>query len=414
MPNTLLQEDTRTPGTELSASPRREETMFDFLALLAERKRTIAKVTGGFLLFGFLAWLILPNHYTAETEIMPPKEEPTASDLIESEMGLGGLSALAGQAAGGLLTDPNAIYIGLLKSRPVEDEIIRKFDLMRVYRKKTMQETRDKLDRKTEILSEKSTLISISVTDNDRARAAAMANFYIEELRSITRTVGVTQAQREEQYYENQVRKQKDRLTAAEETFQELQSGKGLVELSSQAKVAVFGLADLQAQIAAKEVEVQSLKSFSTDRNPDVQIAQRELDTMKDEVAQLEKHSKTTAYSNMGLKDLPKAGLDYLRAEREFGYQQTLYNLLIKQYEAAKLDAARDSSIIQVVAGAIEPEKASFPILKYFLPLFTVFGFLISILVVKMQRRFELEQADPDGAEALLRIKQALRWRTKA
>jgi tyrosine-protein kinase Etk/Wzc len=414
MNNTILEEDTSAPAAEVLPRPRREETMFEFVALLAERKWTIAKITGSFLLLGFLAWLILPNHYAAETDIMPPKEEPTASDLIESEMGLGGLSALAGQAAGGLLTDPNAVYIGLLKSRPVEDAVIRKFDLMRVYDKKTMKETRDKLERKTDINSEKSTLISVSVTDHDPARAAAMANFYIEELRSLTRTVGITQAQREANYYEEQVQKQKDRLTAAEEAFKSLQTGNGLIELSSQAKVAVFGLADLQAQIAAKEVELQSLKSFSTDRNPDVQIAERELETMKDEVAQLEKHSKTTAYSDMGLKDLPKAGLDYLRAEREFGYQQTIYNLLVKQLEAAKLDAARDSSIIQVVATAVQPEKPSFPLLIIFQPLFTVFGFITSILFIKLQRRIQLEQADPEGALALLRIRQALKLRSKA
>ena len=136
MTNMILQEDTRTPAADVSPRAHREETMLDFLALLAERKWTIAKITGSFLLFGLLAWLILPNHYKAETEIMPPKEEPTASDLIESEMGLGGLSALAGQAAGGLLTDPSAIYIGLLKSRPVEDAVISKFDLMHVYKKK--------------------------------------------------------------------------------------------------------------------------------------------------------------------------------------------------------------------------------------------------------------------------------------
>ncbi|HEY2860238.1 MAG TPA: Wzz/FepE/Etk N-terminal domain-containing protein [Terracidiphilus sp.] len=388
--------------------------MFEFLALLVERKWIIAKITGGFLLLGFLAWLVLPRHYTAETEIMPPKEEPSASDLIESEMGLGGLSALAGQAAGGLLTDPNALYIGLLKSRPVEDAVIRKFDLTHVYKKKSMKETRDKLERKTEIVSEKSTLISISVTDNDRSRAAAMANFYIEQLRDMTRSLGVTQAQREAMYYEDQVRKQKERLTAAEDAFQSLQSGKGLVELTSQAKVAVYGLADMQAQIAVKEVQLQSLMSFSTERNPDVQIAQRELNTMKEEVAQLEKHSKQTAYSDMGLKDLPKAGLDYLRAERELGYEQTLYNLLVKQFEAAKLDASRDSSIIQVVATATEPEKPTFPLLTVFLLLSAAFGFIIGILTVKVERRIQLEQADPDGAATLLRLRKAATWSTKA
>lgn len=284
---------------------------------------------------------------------------------------------------------------------------------MHVYHLKTMEETRNKLEKRSELVSEKSTLISISVTDKDRTRAAGMANYYIEQLRAITRTMGITQAQREATYYEDQVRKQKDRLTAAEETFQSVQSGKGLVELTSQAKVAVLGLSDLQAQIAAKEVELQSLKSFSTDRNPDVQIAERELDTMKDEVAQLKRHSKETAYSDMGLRDLPKAALDYLRAERDLGYQQTLYNLLVKQFEAAKLDAARDPTIIQVVSTAIEPEKPSFPKVTIFVPLFTIFGVFISILVVKVQRRIELEQADPDGALALARLRKALRWRSK-
>ena len=226
--------------------------------------------------------------------------------------------------------------------------------------------------------SETSTMISISVTDEDKKRAAGIANAYVEELRALSKDISFTEASRRRNFFEQQLKTQKEELIAAEVTFQQLQQNKGLVHLDAQANVIISSLAALHGQIAAKEVELQALKTFSTEHNPDVQLAERELSAMKAEAAQMEQHSQPTGYSDMGLKDIPKAGLDYIRASRELQYQQTLFDTLLRQYEAAKLDESKEAAVIQVVEPAIEPDRKSSPSRVLILASFTVIGLFAS------------------------------------
>ena len=169
---------------------------------------------------------------------------------------------------------------------------------------------------------------------------------------------------------------QKEKLIAAEVAFQQVQQNKGLVQLDAQAKVIIGSLAEIRTQIAAKEVELQALRSYSTEHNADVQLAERELSTMQGEASQMEQHNRPGGNADFGLKDIPKAGLEYIRAERELQYQQALFDTLLRQFEAARLDEAKEAAIIQVVEPAIPPDIKSAPKRGFILFLFVVIGLL--------------------------------------
>lgn len=372
---------------------------------LAFRKWLIARVTGAATLVGLILCSALPVRYTAVTKIMPPKQTQSTTTFLSSQVA--GMGAL-GDAAGGLgLKDPNAIYIGLLRSRLVTDTIIERFGLMKAYHSKDMTAARKKLDENTEVVSEKSTLISVSVTDKDKKRAAAMANTYTEQLRVLTKTISVTEASRRRLFFEDQLKSQKEVLIGAESAFQELQQDKGLVHLEAQSGVLIEGLANLRANIAAKQVELQAIRSYSTDRNPDVLLAERELSTMQSEAAQMEHHNSPAGFSEMGLKDVPKAGLDYIRASRELQYQQAFFDLLLRQYEAARLDEAKEAAVIQVVEPAIEPDRKSAPKRMAIVMVLTVFGFFSGCLFARFRDWIESAQADPERAPELRNLKEA-------
>jgi len=382
-----------------------DETMLEFLIQLAERKRLIGIITGSSLLIGLILCFALPVRYTAITEIMPPKQTQSTASLLNGPMMMGSLAEAAG---GGLLTNPNDVYVGLLQSRPVADAIIDKFHLVSVYRAKDMTAARRKLAKCTNILSEPSTMISVSVSDGDRRRAAEMANAYIDQLRTMTKDLSMTEASRRRVFFENQLNKQKEILISAEEAFQDVQQKRGLVHLDAQANAIIRSVASLRGQIAAKEVELQSLRSYATDRNPDVQLAEDELATLQREAARLEQNNNSSTFSSMGLKNVPQAGMDYIRAEREVQYQQALFDLLLKQYEAAKLDEAKEAAIVQVVEPAIPPDRKSFPKAILFLPLSLVLGFLLGCFMALLSHRLDLERSDPESAMALERLQNAL------
>lgn len=386
--------------------------VIDILTHLAVHKWLIVSVTALAMLIGLLYSLSLPNRYAAITKIMPPRQAQSTTSLLNSTPG--GASSLGDVATGGLsLRDPNAIYIGLLKSRPIADAIVDKFNLTKVYRANDMTAARKKLADNTQIVSETSTLISISVTDEDKKRAADMANVYVEQLRVLSKTISFTEASRRRLFFEEQLKTQKEVLIAAEVAFQQVQQNKGLVHLDAQTNVIIGSLAALHGQIAAKEVELQALRSYSTEHNPEVQLAESELSAMQGEAAQVEQHSQSTGYSDMGLKDIPKAGLDYIRASRELQYQQSLFDTLLRQYEAAKLDEAKEAAVIQVVEPAIEPDRKSSPRRLLILLVFTIGGLFASWFVARILWWRNMAQSNQDLASALQNLKGALisrRW----
>jgi uncharacterized protein involved in exopolysaccharide biosynthesis len=172
--------------------------------------------------------------------------------------------------------------------------------------------------------------------------------------------------------------------------------------------VIIGSLASVRAEIAEKQVEIQTQRSYSTEHNPDVQIAQRELAAMQAQAAQLEQHSSSSGFSDIGLKDIPKAGLDYLRAARELQYQQAFFDVLLKQYEAARLDEAGEGTVIQIVEPAIPPDQKSSPKRALILILFTFLGIFSGCVFARWRQWYRSQLADPLRATALLQLKSAV------
>jgi len=408
----IEEEATAIDDASLSEAPSDgyEVSLIDVLTQLAYRKRLIAKVTGVSMLAGLVLCFVLPVRYTSTTKIMPPQQTQSSAAMLMmnqlTSMGGGSLAALAGGGLG--LKNPNDIYIGLLTSRPVADAIIQKFGLEKEYDVKDMTKARKKLAEYTEVTSEKDGFISISVTDKNKQRVAEMANAYTKQLRILTQKLAVTEASQRRLFYEDQLKQAKDALVSAAMAFQQVQQKKGLVALDAQAKAMIEGLAALRAQVAAKQVEVQALRSYSTEQNPDVQLAEKELASMQAEEARLEQRNPSPGIAGLGLGNVPAAGLEYLRAAHELAYRQALFDMLMKQYDAAKLDESKEAAIIQVVEPGIEPDRKSSPKRGLILLLSTIVGFFAGCILALILWWKQLVQFDPIASRQLETLKRAL------
>jgi tyrosine-protein kinase Etk/Wzc len=403
----------RAPVNDASSwevpSQDHEISFIDVLTQLAYRKWLIAKVTAIAMLVGVTMCLVLPTQYTATTTLMPPQQTQSTASMMMNQLaniGAGSLAAVAGAGLG--LKNPNDIYVGLLNSRPVADAIIHQFDLAKAYRAKDMTAARKRLAHFTKVVSEKNGFIAVSVTDKDRLRVAAMANAYTAELRILTKTLAVTEASQRRLFYEDQLKQAKDALLAAEISFQQVQQSKGLVQLDAQAKAMIESLALLHAQVAAREVVVQALRSYSTERNPELELAESELSSLRAEAARLEQRNHSSGFAGLGLGDVPFAGMEYLRAEHEVKYRQAIFDLLLKQYDAAKLDEAKDAAIIQVVEPAIEPDRISFPKPAVMISLFTLGGVVTGSVLALLWWWKEVLESDPHLSQQLRHLKCVL------
>jgi uncharacterized protein involved in exopolysaccharide biosynthesis len=277
-----------------------------------------------------------------------------------------------------------------------------------VYHAKDMTKAREKLAGYTGVASDKSGFITVSVTDIDKKRVAEIANSYTDELRILTKSIAVTEASQRRLFYEEQLKQAKDELVAAELAFQQVQQQKGLVQLDAQAKAMIESLTALRAQAAAKQVEVQARRSYSTEQNPDVQLAERELASLQAEEARLEQSNHAPGIAGLGLGNVPAAGLEYLRAAHELQYQQALFDMLMKQYDAAKLDESKDAAIIQVMEPAIEPDRKSAPKRLTILLISAFLGFFSGCVIAMFLDWLKRKKAQPEGAEALYRLRCAL------
>jgi uncharacterized protein involved in exopolysaccharide biosynthesis len=250
----------------------------------------------------------------------------------------------------------------MLRSRTVADNIIDRFQLRKVYDKDTMVETRKELASNSTIAAGKDGLITIEFYDKDPKRAADVANAFVEELDKLTQSLAVTEAAQRRLFFERQLKQAKEDLSASEIALKVTQEKTGLIKLDDQGRAIIEAVSALRGQIAAKEVELQAMRTFTTERNPDYIRGQEQLAGLRKELAKLER-AQISGSGDVLLPTgkVPEAGLEYLRKFRDMKYNEAVFELLAKQFEAAKIDEAKDAAIVQVVDRAVIPDRKSNP-----------------------------------------------------
>jgi uncharacterized protein involved in exopolysaccharide biosynthesis len=393
--------------------PSSEEiSLLDLLVILARNRRRILYITIVTVLVGVLLAIVLPVRYTATTSILPPERSSSAGSALLSQ--LGALSQLASASSGGLgLKNPNELEIALLKSRTVEDAMIDRFHLMELYHKKRKSAARDKLEKVVDIKdSTKDPLIYISATDSDPQRATDLANGYVQEFKRLSGTLAVTEASQRRLFFEDQLHLAKDELANAEEDLKRTEQKTGLIQLDSQTRAAIEAAATLRAQVAAKEVQLSALRSWATGENAQVKSAEEELSELQH---QLSKIGASAAGAAPVLQNgaMQQQGLEYIRKLRDVKYYETIFELLARQLEVAKVDEARQGATIQVVDVAIKPDHHSSP--KRTL---IVLGSILLGLIIGVAWSFAAEGArrlskNPAERIRLAELRQALSSKNK-
>ncbi|HVS88651.1 MAG TPA: GNVR domain-containing protein [Candidatus Acidoferrum sp.] len=365
------------------------------LIVLAKHKSFISKFVGIALILSIITALLLPKTYTAKTQIMPPQQNQSMGAMAALSQ-LGPLAALAGQGMG--LRSSSDLYVALLRSDTVAYGLIDRFSLMSVYNKKLRLDARRKLEDRTLIIVGKEGVISISVDDQSPQRAADLANGYVGELEKLTKTLNITEAGKRRLFFEREVKMANDDLANAEVAFKQTEEKTGLILLDSQSKAMIGSLTSLRAAIAAKEVQVQVMRSFATAENPDLVMAEQELTTMRAQLERVERGQGKRSIADVPLENVPTAGLEYVRKYRDVQYHEALFQLLAKQYEAAKIDEARDTLFVQQMDKAFPPEKKSGPLRAVIVLATTFLALLVAVLIVLLRESLERAKEDPHFA----------------
>lgn len=387
-----------------------EINLLDYLIVLLKRKSLIIGITLGAAIITAIISLIIPPVYRAETKILSPQQ--SSSSMAQFMAQWGGAAGLAGVVPA--IKTPNDLYIGLLKSRSVLDGVIDSFNLMELYRAKIREDARRSLIGALKAQDDrKSGIITIGVEDKDPKRAADIANAFVEELKNLTKGLAVTEASQRRLFFEEQLRDTKEALIKSEESIKGFQERTGAIKIDEQAKAVIEGIASLRAQIAAKEVGLKVMRTYATPQNPDIQRAEEELRGMREQLRRLEVKGGNNPDPLMPTARIPSVGTEYIRKMREFKYNEAFYEILLKQYEAAKLDEARDATIIQVIEKAIPPEKRIKPKRRQMVMIATFVGFFFSIFAAFFMEYKEKSSSNPENKERLETFKKYANFRLK-
>ncbi len=381
------------PELQIEAESRSKPDTIELLLVLAKHKKRIVQITLVAALVALIVTLLLPKMYTATTTILPPQQKQSAATSMIGQFAV--ISGLNVADVG--LKNPADLFVAMLKSRTVEDDLINRFDLRRVYWVKRYQDARSKLDSRSEVIATKEGLISIAVTDGDPNRAADMANAYVNELHNLNQKLAITEAAQRRLFYEEQLKAEQNELAAAELALEQVQQKSGLLQPEAQGKTVIASISDLRAQVASHEVQLQTMRSYATPNNPDLKRAETELAGLRGELTKLEHSNAAVGNGNIGIpaRRFPQAELEYLRRARELKYHEALYEFLGKQVEAARIDEANDAFTVQVVDKAVTPEKKSGPKRMVIMLAVTGTAFLLSCLGALLLEALRRRLQDP-------------------
>ena len=337
-------------------------TVLDLLTLLAGRWRLLAKAALVGAVAGLALAFLLPTRYTAVTTILPPSSSSSLASLFAAQSGE--LGAVAGFTGGNFgFRSPAEICLIMLRSRTVEDATIQRFELMREYGKKRVSDARTALERRTSVtLNMKSGMIAISATDGNAARAAELANGYVDEFKKFSASLAITEASQRRLFFEQQLLEARGTLTQAEEALKNTQQTTRMLEPAGASKALLESAVAIRAQVAAKQVQLRSMRTYATEENPRLIQVKQETAALESQLAELTGTSPESVDDPLVPKgDMPEAGAEYLRRLRDVKYNESVVALLARQLEIARLDEARQGAVIQVVDLAITPDKRSSP-----------------------------------------------------
>ncbi len=355
-------------------------TSFVVVRLLWDQRAFLLRWAVRGVVIATIIALLVPNRYTSTTRLMPP-ENPGGSSLAMLSAMIG-KTAAAAPALGGLASDilgtksSGALYMETLRSRTVQDRLINRFDLRRVYWVRYMEDARRLLEDNTSISEDrKSGVITVMVSDRNRQRSTAIAQAYVEELNRLMNDVSTSSARRERIFIEQRLATVKQDLHRAAEEFSQFASQNTTLDITSQTKAMVEAGADLQGHLMAAQSELEGLEQIYTSNNVRVRSLRARIDELRHQLNEMAGATRdipgTTPAAVSGnqasdmiypsIRNLPLLGVRWAELYQQTKIQETVYQLLTQEYELAKIQEAKEVPTVKVMDEAVIPERKSFP-----------------------------------------------------
>jgi capsule polysaccharide export protein KpsE/RkpR len=382
---------------------------------LWSRRKDLARFVASGAAASILIAVLIPSRFTSTTRLMPPDSGPG--------QGLAMFAAAAGRLGGNLgsignellgLKTSDDLFAGVLLSRTVQDDLITKFDLRKVYGERRWIDARKELTRDTDVgIDRKSGILTIQVTDRDPKRACAMAQEYVSQLNNVVTQLNTSSAHRERIFLEERLSEVKQELEASEKEFSQFASKNGAIDIKEQGKAMVEAAALLEGQLIAARTELQGLRQIFTDNNVRVRSSQARVNELELQIRKM--GGTASAAENAASPDnavypsirkLPLLGVTYADLFRHTKVEEAVFETLTQQYELAKVQEAKEVPSVKVLDPADVPEKKVFPPRTLLVLTGTLLALAVGVLWVLLSDRWrKIDPQDPGKLLALEVVK---------
>ena len=358
-----------------SALQLRSRARTEIPRLFWQRRRFLFNCALAGLVLGVLVALLIPARYESAVQLMPPDSA--------ANTGLGLVAALSAKTGGALgssmgdvlgIKGSGALFVGILRSQTIEDRLVQRFELQKIYSLRLPEDARHKLSENSSVSEDrKSGIITITVADHDRQRAAALAQAYAEELDRVVSDLSTSSARRERIFLEERLRAVKLDLDLASREFGQFASKNVALDLQEQGRAMFEGAALLQGQLIAAEAEQKGLEEIFTPNNVRVRSVQARIAELRRQLGKIGgvagpadsvTNASVTAPGDSQiptLRKLPLLGVAYADLYRRRKIQEVVYETLTQQYELAKVQEAKEIPSVKVLDRAQVPGRKSFP-----------------------------------------------------
>jgi tyrosine-protein kinase Etk/Wzc len=335
--------------------------VLDLIIPLTRRKKTVLFITLLFVGIGVLVAFKAEEEFKAVAIVMPKEDN---SDLLSSY--IKNMPMAKSQLKGNIFspaTDLENVYLAILKSRKLQVEVIKKFDLANVYKFKKqkyfMEDVIKEYERHvTGIVSDEG-MLYVTVTDNSPTRAADIANYVIDYMDNIYSNLSAEMARNQRLFLEARLNVIKRNLLLSEDSLAQFQIENGVVDIEQQAKSTIEAAATIEVRLLAAELDLNMAKRIFLADNKKIQEMEMNFEEIKKQRDKLSQVRETDFL--IPLKIAPAIGVRFLRLKRSLKIQEILFELVTQQYETSKLEEAKNTPHIQILDRAEAPQKRSKP-----------------------------------------------------
>ncbi len=380
-----------------------------FMELLARKRNFIFGLVVVATLVATVTAFMLPKWYQANVLLLPPKNTaaaiPGMQDLSQVVSVTGGLDLPTKVTS-------SDVYARMLKSRTITDTIINRFDLMNHYETSVRFYAREALLGHADFRVTDEGLLSVSFEDQDPQLAADIANAFVTELERLNREIASSRARLNREFVQDRLDQVREELDTARGELEDFQMANRAIDFTQQTRLAIDQAVSLKVDLARTELDLSLKEQTLGKDHAELVELRRRRQIQKDQLEQLEKTNPDSSFFSLPISAIPSLKGQFEALYSRVQVNESLYTMLLKQLEQAKIQENNQLTTISVLDRASPPELRHRPrrgmIVAATFGLSLIAAIFLAMLINYLDRL--REKRPDDHRRALMFIHAFLGW----